>query len=98
MTKKLPLLMKHLTIGNSVIGKFLTPINFVLLLIANMKLFGINLGIWHILTLFWIGLIGSVMIGIGYEYLGFWSYELEYDAERNPILHELRDMRREFRR
>lgn len=82
-------LFTYLKLGNGFISKFLVPLNFTLLLTANIKLFGFNFSYVGIVLLLVFALLSSFFLGLLYDKLDFWKFEQNFDYQRNPMSEKL---------
>jgi hypothetical protein len=91
---KLSDLLKYMTIGNGLVGKFLTPINFAMIFMTFIKVYGINLSIAGTVLLFGVALSSSIFLGWFYDIAGLWKKEIEFDTERNPMMKEIKEVKK----
>ena len=81
--------MKFMTIGTNLVGRFLVPINFTLILLTFLKVNSVSLNKVFMITLIISVLIGVLCLGWFYDRIGLLKSEIEFDNQRNIMLNDI---------
>jgi hypothetical protein len=83
--------MRIQTVGIGLVGKFLTPINFTLILLTFLKSYDIVIPKEYMVMFGVLIFVGVFSIGYFYDKLGFYSTELSFDGKRNIMFQKILD-------
>lgn len=81
--------LRYLSGGNGLVSRFLTGINFTLLLLTFLKVNSVIIPKFIMILLMICVLIGVLIIGWLYDKVGLWRTEIAFDNKRNLVLLEI---------
>jgi hypothetical protein len=81
--------MRIQTVGITLVGKFLSPVNFTLLFFTFLKTYDIVIPKEIMAILGILIFSGVFIIGFLYDRTGLWSKELTWDGKRNLMFQEV---------